>query len=438
MPNDPKTAVFSVAQINEYIKYLIEDSPVLDSVYIVGEISNLTAYHTSGHMYFSLKDESGVLRAVMFKSSAQRLKFRPENGMRVIVHGRITVYPPSGQYQISCDSMEPDGFGALAAAFEQLKNKLSAEGLFDETRKKPIPTFPTAVGVITSPTGAAVRDIINILTRRSPTTKMVLFPTLVQGEGAPKQLSSGIRYFNKYKTVDVIIIGRGGGSLEELWAFNDETLARTIAESEIPVISAVGHETDFTICDFVSDLRAPTPSAAAELAVPDRQELLQTLRMYRDALDSHMQAKLKSNRLLLQSIAQKRVLQSPDSFLQNRRIDVDNLTTRLALSAERRIKRAHTALDPLCTELHHSIQTRLTADRARFLSKAAKLEALNPLSVLTRGYSAVFDDHGQNLRSVHDVKKDDTVHLRLTDGALDAKVTEIHIDSKESSHDRNR
>jgi exodeoxyribonuclease VII large subunit len=435
MQTDPKTAVFSVAQINEYIKYLIEDSPVLDSVYIVGEISNLTAYHTSGHMYFSLKDESGVLRAVMFKSSAQRLKFRPENGMRVIVHGRITVYPPSGQYQISCDTMEPDGFGALAAAFEQLKAKLSAEGLFDESRKKPIPAFPAAVGVITSPTGAAVRDIINILTRRCPTTKMILFPTLVQGDGAPKQLSSGILYFNKYKTVDVIIIGRGGGSLEELWAFNDEALTRTIAESEIPVISAVGHETDFTICDFVSDLRAPTPSAAAELAVPDREELLQKIRLYRDALDTHMRTKLKSNRLALGAMAQKRVLQSPDSFLQNRRMDIDNLTAKLALSAERRIKAAHTVLDPLNTRLHQSMQTQLSKDRTQFLSKAAKLDALNPLSVLTRGYSAVFNDDGQNLRSVADVKQGDTVHLRLTDGTLDAKVTEIHNDNKESTHD---
>ncbi len=434
MQTDPKTAVFSVAQINEYIKYLIEDSPVLDSVYIVGEISNLTAYHTSGHMYFSLKDETGVLRAVMFKSSAQRLKFRPENGMRVIVHGRITVYAPSGQYQISCDSMEPDGFGALAAAFEQLKAKLSAEGLFDDARKKPIPAFPTAVGVITSPTGAAVRDIINILTRRSPMTKMVLFPTLVQGEGAPKQLSSGIRYFNKYKSVDVIIIGRGGGSLEELWAFNDETLARTIADSEIPVISAVGHETDFTICDFVSDLRAPTPSAAAELAVPDRAELTQKLRLYRDALDTHILAKLRSDRLTLRSLSEKRVLQSPDSFLQNRRMDVDALTTRLALSAERRIRAAHAELDPAGAALHRAMQNASAHARSSFLSSAAKLEALNPLSVLTRGYSAVFDDDGRTIRSTRDVAVGDTLHLRLSDGVIDAHAEKIHTEG-ESRHD---
>lgn len=434
MPNDPKTAVFSVAQINEYIKYLIEDSPVLDSVYIVGEISNLTAYHTSGHMYFSLKDETGVLRAVMFKSSAQRLKFRPENGMRVIVHGRITVYAPSGQYQISCDTMEPDGFGALAAAFEQLKNKLSAEGLFDESRKKQIPAFPAAVGVITSPTGAAVRDIINILTRRSPNTKMILFPTLVQGDGAPKQLASGIRYFNKYRTVDVIIIGRGGGSLEELWAFNDETLARTIADSEIPVISAVGHETDFTICDFVSDLRAPTPSAAAELAVPDRAELTQKLCMYRDALDTHMRTKLRTDRLALKTLSEKRVLQTPDSFLQNRRMDIDALTSRLALSAANRIRTAHAALDPTTAALHHAMQTHLTADKSRFLSLTGKLEALNPLSVLTRGYSAVFDDRGQSLHSVRDAHVGDTLHLRFTDGSIDAAVKEIHSE-EEPSHD---
>lgn len=434
MQTDPKTAVFSVAQINEYIKYLIEDSPVLDSVYIVGEISNLTAYHTSGHMYFSLKDETGVLRAVMFKSSVMRLKFRPENGMRVIVHGRITVYAPSGQYQISCDSMEPDGFGALAAAFEQLKTKLSAEGLFDESRKKPIPAFPSAVGVITSPTGAAVRDIINILSRRSPMTKMVLFPTLVQGDGAPKQLASGIRYFNKYQSVDVIIIGRGGGSLEELWAFNDETLARTIADSDIPVISAVGHETDFTICDFVSDLRAPTPSAAAELAVPDSMELSQKLRLYRDTLDTHIHAKLKTERLALRSLSEKRVLQAPDSFLQNRRMDIDALTTRLVLSAERRIRDAHTALDPAAAALHHAMNAHITADRTRFLALTGKLEALNPLSVLTRGYSAVFDEDGKAIRSTRDVAVGDPLHLRLSDGIIDAHADKIHTKG-ESDHD---
>lgn len=426
MQNDPKTAVFSVGQINEYIKYLIEDSSVLDSVYIVGEISNLTAYHTSGHLYFSLKDDGGVLRAVMFKSSAMRLKFRPENGMRVIVHGRVTVYVPSGQYQISCDSMEPDGFGALAAAFEQLKNKLSAEGLFDESRKKPIPAFPSVVGVITSPTGAAVRDIINILSRRCPAVKMVLFPTLVQGDGAPKQLCSGIRYFNKYKTVDVIIIGRGGGSLEELWAFNDEVLARTIADSDIPVISAVGHETDFTICDFVSDLRAPTPSAAAELAVPDSVELLQKLSLWRDALDTHIRAKIRNDRLQLKTLSERRVLQSPDSFLQNRRMDIDALTARLSLSGERRIRAEHAKLDPAAAALHHAIETKTTAAKAAFLASAAKLEALNPLSVLTRGYSAVFDDRGQTVRTVSDIHQGDTLHLRLSDGTVDACAMDIH------------
>lgn len=434
MLNDPKTAVFSVGQINEYIKYLIEDSPVLDSVYIVGEISNLTAYHTSGHMYFSLKDETGVLRAVMFKSSAQRLKFRPENGMRVIVHGRITVYAPSGQYQISCDSMEPDGFGALAAAFEQRKNKLSAEGLFDESRKKPIPTFPAAVGVITSPTGAAVRDIINILTRRAPNTKMVLFPTLVQGDGAPKQLCSGIRYFNKYRTVDVIIIGRGGGSLEELWAFNDEALARTIADSEIPVISAVGHEKDFTICDFVADLRAPTPSAAAELAVPDSKELSKKLRLYRDALDTHIRTKLKTGHLTLDALAQKRVLQSPDSFLQNRRMDIDTLTARLSLSAERAIRDGHARLDPTAAALHRAMDAKTAAADAALRAAAAKLDALNPLSVLTRGYAAVFDDAGQTVRSTQDIAAGDTLQLRLSDGQITAEVREIQL-NEETDHD---
>ena len=433
MPFDPKTA-FTVGQVNEYIKYLIEDSSVLDSLYVVGEISNLTAYHTSGHMYFSLKDETGVLRAVMFKSSAMKLKFRPENGMRVLVHGRVTVYAPSGQYQISCDSMEPDGFGALAAAYEQLKNRLAAEGLFDEANKQPLPPYPRAVGIITSPTGAAVRDIINIISRRAPTTKMILFPTLVQGENAPRQLTSGIRYFNKYKTVDVIIIGRGGGSLEELWAFNDEGLARAIAASEIPVISAVGHETDFTICDFSADLRAPTPSAAAELAVPDAAALSERILMLSAALDTHMRTRLTTERRRLATLAEKRVLQAPERFLQNRRMDVDALTAKLVLHTEQRLARARAALDPLDRTLQQSMQTALLSARGQLHARTAKLEALSPLAVLTRGYAAVFDEDGSSVRSAADIRCGDILHLQMSDGTVTARAQTITTD-KENSHD---
>ncbi len=425
MPFDPKT-VFTVSQVNEYVKYLIEDSPVLDSVYVAGEISNLTAYHASGHMYFSVKDEGGVLRTVMFRSAAQKLRFRPENGMRVILHGRITVYPPSGQYQLNADAIEPDGVGALALAYEQLKQKLSAEGLFDDSRKKPIPLYPRTIGVITSPTGAAVRDIINILTRRYPAAKMVLFPALVQGENAPKQLSSGIRFFNKYQSVDVILLGRGGGSPEELWAFNDETLARTVAASDIPVISAVGHETDFTICDFVADLRAPTPSAAAELCVPDREELAAKI----DALSARMQAavsvQLRHARQTVSALSEKRVLSSPDSFLYHRRMDLDLLCARMANAAEKTVHRSRSRLEPLSFALDHGVQRRLSDARGTLSAQTARLEALSPLSVLSRGYAAVFDRTGDSVRSITALQPGTQLRLRLSDGYADADITDIY------------
>ncbi len=425
MPFDPKT-VFTVGQVNEYIKYLIEDSPVLDSVYVAGEISNLTAYHASGHMYFSVKDETGVLRAVMFRSSAQKLKFRPENGMRVILHGRITVYAPSGQYQLNADAMEPDGVGSLALAFEQLKQKLAAEGLFDESRKKPLPLYPATVGVITSPTGAAVRDIINILTRRYPLAKMVLFPTLVQGENAPRQLCSGIRFFNQFQSADVIIIGRGGGSLEELWAFNDETLARAVAASEIPVISAVGHETDFTICDFVADLRAPTPSAAAELCVPDSEALSRTVSELSRRMRGSLSARIGTERQRLRVLSEKRVLSSPDSFLYHRRMSLDLLCARMEHAGENALRAVHTRLDPLEAALDRAMERALSDARGTLTARTAKLEALSPLAVLTRGYAAVFDRTGVSVRTVTELHAGDTVTLRLDDGSADAEITNIN------------
>ncbi|MCQ2431526.1 MAG: exodeoxyribonuclease VII large subunit [Clostridia bacterium] len=425
-----KQTVFTVSQVNECVKYLIEDSPLLDSLYVSGEISNLTAYHSSGHLYFSLKDANGVLKAVMFKSSAQRLKFKPENGMKVLVHGRISVYVQSGQYQLYADAMEPDGLGALTAAYEQLKEKLRLEGLFDESRKKPVPKYPACVGVITSPTGAAVRDIINILGRRSPGTKMILFPALVQGENAAKQLTSGIRYFNRYKTVDVIIIGRGGGSLEELWAFNDETLAREIAKSELPVISAVGHETDFTICDFVSDCRAPTPSAAAELAVPDDTELRARIHALASALQTAEQGNLKAARQTLNALASKRVMKSPDSFLQNRRMELDTLILRTEHAASKKITAARQQLSVKEQRLQTLTERRTADAKASLQTAAARLESLNPLSVLTRGYSAVYGTEGETVRSVEQLKTGETIRLRLSDGSADARVTDIHPDER--------
>lgn len=266
------TKILTVSQLNDYVKMLIDSNPMLGNIWVRGEVSNLT-FHTSGHLYFSVKDEKSRVSAIMFRTNAVKLKFRPENGMKVVLHGRVSVFPRDGVYQIYVTSIEPDGIGALYIAYEQLRRRLEAEGLFDERIKKALPKIPSAVGVITSPTGAAVRDIINVTARRFPFAKIILFPSLVQGDGAESNLIEGIRYFNSARSADVIIIGRGGGSIEDLWAFNSELLAREIRMSAIPVISAVGHETDYTICDFAADRRAPTPSAAAELAVPDAVEL---------------------------------------------------------------------------------------------------------------------------------------------------------------------
>ncbi|MCH5303946.1 MAG: exodeoxyribonuclease VII large subunit, partial [Ruminococcus sp.] len=273
-PEFSKPRIITVSQLNYYVKSLLDNDPHLTNVFLTGEISNLTDHYRSGHIYFSLKDKNAVVRAVMFAGNARNLKFKPEEGMKVIVLCRVSLYEATGGYQIYVEDMQPDGIGALTLAFEQLKKKLEEKGIFSAENKKPIPKFPKTVGVITSPTGAAVQDIRNILTRRFPSVDIVLCPVLVQGTGAPAQLINAVNLFNEYDLADVIIIGRGGGSIEDLWAFNDENLAYSIYASNIPVISAVGHETDFTICDFVSDLRAPTPSAAAELAVPDREELL--------------------------------------------------------------------------------------------------------------------------------------------------------------------
>ena len=273
MPEDRFPGALTVTQLNEYIKRIIDTTPQLTSIYVKGEISNFKNHYGTGHYYFTLKDEGGQLRAVMFKSSAAKMKFLPENGMKITAHGRISAFVRDGTYQLYCDSMEPDGVGALYIAFEQLKKRLEADGLFDPSRKRPLPKIPMRVGIITSATGAAIRDMINVCGRRFPAAKLILYPSLVQGPGAPAELIAGVQYFNTVHSVDVIIIGRGGGSIEDLWAFNDEGLARAIAASVIPIISAVGHETDFTICDFVADRRAPTPSAAAELAVPDTAEL---------------------------------------------------------------------------------------------------------------------------------------------------------------------
>lgn len=408
MTGGDKRAVLSVGQVNAFIKQLIDSNRILSSLYIRGEISNFTDHYRTGHLYFTLKDEDGVISAVMFKSNADKLKFALKEGMRVIVHGRISVFPKTGQYQIYVDNVEPDGVGALYIAFEQLKRKLAAEGLFDVGRKKPIPEFPTRIGIITSPTGAAVRDMINVATRRYPPAELILYPALVQGDGASAQLISGVRFFNAQTArckVDVIIIGRGGGSMEDLWAFNDETLARTIALSNVPIISAVGHETDFTICDFVSDMRAPTPSAAAELAVPDIYELKHRINSMSSQAELLISSRIKDEREKLSKLSKSRALTSPQNFIDDKKMLVSNLSNLL----------------------DSNMKLLLSNKKAGFSKVTASLDALNPLSVISRGYAAVYSRDGKIVKSVKHLDKGDRLNLRVADGTILAEVMDTHI-----------
>lgn len=397
-----KMLMLSVGMLNEYVKMVLEGNDVLGDVYVKGEISNFTNHYKTGHFYFTLKDETGALRCVMFQSYARRLPFVPENGMKVIVHGRVTLYVRDGQYQLSADGMQPEGIGALYIAFEQRKAKLAAEGLFDESRKKPLPPYPLRIGIITSPTGAAIHDITNILGRRFPPAQPILYPSLVQGEGAPAQLIRGLDYFNRKEAVDVIIIGRGGGSMEDLFAFNDEALARAVAASRIPTISAVGHESDFTICDFVADCRAPTPSAAAELAVPDGVELLRSLSATRERMTQAVSARLFADRARVTALAASRVLTTPYRFVEDRRMAVGETALRLDRAMELELRRAKSA----------------------FGQVSAQLEALSPLAILSRGY-AVAKKGDVALRSVGETAVGEQIDVILADGALCACVQEI-------------
>lgn len=400
-PEFTKPRIISVSQLNYYVKSLLDNDPHLSSVFLTGEISNLTDHYKSGHIYFSLKDKNSVVRAVMFAGNARNLKFKPEEGMKVIALCRVSLYEPTGNYQIYVEDMQPDGIGALTLAFEQLKKKLEEKGIFSDEHKKPIPRFPRTVGVITSPTGAAVQDIRNILTRRFPSVDIVLCPVLVQGAQAPAQLINAVNLFNEYDLADVIIIGRGGGSIEDLWAFNDENLAYAIYASNIPVISAVGHETDFTICDFVSDLRAPTPSAAAELAVPDRKELIAYYNSQRQYISSIIDSKISK---LKASLSEKKTLlseNSPEKKLLAISKNLDGLSKRFEVSVNRAYLKK--------SELIKSI--------------GAKLEALNPVSVLRRGYGIAEKD-GKIINSIEELKPDDILKLTLKDGTVNTKVLE--------------
>lgn len=379
---------------------IIDNDELLVSVCVRGEISNFTNHYKTGHFYMTLKDEASLIKAVMFRGNASKLKFLPENGMRVIVTGRVSAYIRDGQYQIYIDSMEPDGIGALYIAYEQLKKKLAAEGLFDREKKKPLPKIPTRIGIITSPTGAAIRDIINILGRRFPLCRPILYPSLVQGDGASAQIIAGIDYFNEKKNVDVLIVGRGGGSLEDLWAFNDEALCRRVAASDIPIISAVGHETDFTLCDFAASVRAPTPSAAAELAVPESSELKRKINNVNARMELLCEQRIKILKEKLTALSNSRVLTNPMNFIDDRKMA-------LGMTEDKLITRMNTLLE---------------RKKSSLVSHAAKLDALNPLSVVARGYSAVFNDEGKLIKSISQTKKGDMVSFMVTDGKISAEV----------------
>ena len=413
MEHTNRPDAFSVSQLNEYIKMLLEGNPNLKDVWVQGEISGAKLY-SSGHLYFSLKDSDSVISAVMFKNSMMRMEFDPENGMKVVAHGRVSAYPPRGQYQFIVDRMIPDGAGALAVAFEQLKARLGGEGLFDPARKRPLPAHPRRIGVVTSPSGAAVHDIIRVAKKRCPSTEILIFPSLVQGAEAPAYLRGGIQYFNAVKDdpeqgVDLIIIGRGGGSAEDLWGFNDERLARAVAASEIPVVSAVGHEVDFTICDFVADLRAATPSAAAELSLPDKGDLTRQVQSLTTRLNAAQTTRLKRYRTQLDRLSAARVLTSPEGVYRLRRETVTALEKRLNLSVSRHLGRKRQSME------------RVTAS----------LGALNPLAVLSRGYALVQTEAGKVIPAAAGLQVGDRVSLRFADGSARVRVEEIAEEGRE-------
>lgn len=394
--------VISVSQLNEYIQRKLDHDGFLNQVAVRGEISNYKLY-PSGHHYFTLKEEGSSLKCVMFKGSAFRLRFRPENGMKVLAMGKVSVYPRDGAYQLYISAMAMDGVGDLYAAFEELKRKLAVQGLFDPSHKKIIPQFPGTIGIVTSSAGAAVHDMLRILRKRYPLTKVLLLPVRVQGAEAPGEISAAIRYANRFQLCDLLIVGRGGGSMEDLWAFNDERVAWSIYESDIPVISAVGHEPDVTISDYVADLRAATPSNAAELAVPDQNALRQNLDEKSAAMAAAFNRQLRAARQHLTALSCSAALQSPAGYLQQRAKSVELLKNRL-VSAQNR---------------------NLAVKKQWYISNVAKLDAMSPLKVLTRGYALAENDDGQILKSIRQIHTGDRIIVHFSDGKAAALVDKI-------------
>ncbi len=398
--------VLSITQLNEYIRGRMDADPLLTQVAVRGEISNYKLY-PSGHHYFTLKDESSALKCVMFKGNAVRFRFRPENGMKIIAMGKVSVFSRDGAYQLYCTAMAMDGVGDLYAAFEQLKRKLEAQGLFDPAHKKPLPKYPATIAIITSSAGAAVHDMLRILRKRYPLTKVRLLPVRVQGVEAPGEIAAAIGYANHYKLADLLIVGRGGGSIEDLWAFNDERVAHAIYHSEIPVISAVGHEPDVTIADFVADLRAATPSNGAELAVPDQDALRQSLDAMSGAMAAALNRQLKSAGQHLHILAQSPALKSPTGYIEQREKNLAFLKTKLLTAQNQQIAR----------------------NSQRYIAAVSKLDAMSPLKVLSRGYSMAQNEQGEVLRSVHQAELGERISISLSDGRLSATV----MDKKEAA-----
>ena len=393
--------VLTITQLNEYIRGKLDADGLLNAVAVKGEISNYKLY-PSGHHYFTLKDESSALKCVMFKGNALRLRFRPENGMKIIAMGKVSVFPRDGAYQLYCTAMAMDGIGDLYAAFEQLKKRLAAQGLFDPAHKKPIPQFPSTIGIITSSAGAAVHDMLRILNKRYPLAKVRLLPVRVQGVEAPGEIAAAIRYANYHHLADLLIVGRGGGSIEDLWAFNEEVVAHAIYESKIPVISAVGHEPDVTISDYVADLRAATPSNAAELAVPDQEALIQALDNMENTMANFLIRQIKSHKQHLDVLSKSPALKSPTGYLEQKQRQLEGLKNRLIAAENQNIAR----------------------NTQRYVALTAKLDAMSPLKVLTRGYSMAQNDRGEVIRSVSQAELGERIGISFSDGKLFATVME--------------
>jgi|LSQX01.2.fsa_nt_gb exodeoxyribonuclease VII large subunit len=409
--------ILTVSELNRYIKEMFSQDLILSQLWIKGEISNFK-HHYSGHMYFTLKDEKSLIKCVMFKSYTYSMKFTPENGMKIIARGYVSVFERDGQYQLYVEEMQPDGLGSLYIAFEQLKKKLQDEGLFDKNIKKKLPYLPKSIGVITSSTGAVIRDIINVTGRRFPNIAIKIFPVAVQGPQAAPMISRAIKTLNKLECVDLIILARGGGSLEELWPFNEETVARGIFKSKIPIISAVGHETDFTIADFVADVRAPTPSAAAEIAVPEKRVLIRKTIDLKLRLQNSLVKSININRVRYERLEGSIVFKQPYNVINQERVRLDNL----------------------CRHMYNALFTRKEKTRMRMRFLIDKLDMLSPLNVLSRGYGIVKSKYTNTLvKSVEDIKIDDKVEITLKDGTIDAGVLSIikGVDEKREKEKQN-